>query len=756
MELTPAWVQQLQQLFELALEIPEERRRAFLDQQCGGDPVLRDEVLALVAVHETGATLARGALAPARGDGCNADPVRWLGVRLGAWRVVRLVGQGGMGTVYEAVRADDQFEKRVAMKFLHADARTALAAHAFRAERQILASLDHPSVTTLLDGGVTRDGQPYLVMEYIDGEPITAWADARGLSPRARVELFLQACAGVEAAHRSLVVHCDLKPGNILVTADGRVKLLDFGIARMLGEVSPGADPQALSFTPGYAAPEQVRGLVVTTAADVYSLGVVLLRLLTGRLPDEGQQGIAAIARMSGLAPDLASLIVRATQAAPYQRYASVQELRTDLQHWLAGLPVAAHGGGRSYRVGKFLRRHRVGSAVLAAALAGVLVASAVALRQSHVAQQAAADQRELNGFLMEVLAMSDPFSEGDDLTLATTLDMAAAGIERRFANRPDLSAQIRFGIGTSMANRYRLEQADVQLRRALQESLAAFGAQDVRTLRVIDGIAGLALDGSRFAEAEAGYRQVIEVLESRRATADPLYVTVLGNLGNVYLQQERYADADQVLRRAEAAQAAPGGQGVPEDHANLLSNLAHAAHGLEDHARADHYYDEAEAAVRALYPDGSPDLAILYNNHVLLHEDRGNLAEALALQRESLALRRRIFRNRHPLVVSALGSIARLALRAGDTPDALAYAAEGAALADELYTEPDRMHPSIHATLAAAQLAEGLAEEAGHSWLRAHQLLQALPQAPPSIVAWVEEVRGRLCDHAPDRCPVP
>lgn len=757
MDLTPTRVMRLQVLFEQALVIPAAERVALLDRESGSDPALREEVLALIEAHESSTTILGRALSFDRDLAGKADASRWKGMRLGPWRVTRLIGFGGMGTVCEAMRADEQFEKRAAIKFLHAHANAPSAVEGFRAERQILASLDHPNVATLLDGGVTEDGQPYLVMEYIDGEPITAWADARSLSRRARVELFLQVCAAVEAAHRSLIVHRDLKPGNILVTCDGRVKLLDFGIAQLLGDVggasrAGGGDPA--SFTPAYAAPEQMRAQPVTTAADVFSLGVVLFRLLTGRLPFEELRSADVAAQPAGLEPDLDSIIAHAMRLEPGRRYSTVQELRKDLERWLKGLPVAAYPGGRGYRLAKFLRRHRVGSTLAAMAAVGILVASGIALWQAQVARRAAADQRLLNAFLMDVLNMSDPFNEGDDLTLGVALDRAAQSIDKRFASRPDLSAEIRFGIGYSMANRYRLAQAEEQLQRALQESRAAFGPWDVRTLRVIEGIAGLDLEASRFAEAEAGYQQVIDMLESRGRAVEPLRVKALNNLGNVYLQQERYMEADEVLRRALAAEAMLAEPMPLEEHANILSNVAHAAHGIEDYARADQHYREAADAFLKLFPEGNPDLAILYNNHALLHEDRGDLEQALAMQRDSLAMRRRIFRDQHPMVVSALGSIARLSLRSGDPGMALAYGAEGATLADRVYTEPNRMHPSIHATLAAAQLATEDVPAALRSWRRASELLAGLPDAPPSITGWVEDVRGRLCERAPGSCP--
>jgi eukaryotic-like serine/threonine-protein kinase len=757
-DLTPARIERLQSLFEQALNVAAGERAAFLDHATGHDAVLRDEVLALIAAHETRADLLDRPLALGHSAASDEDGSRWLGMRIGAWRVTRTIGSGGMGTVCEAERADAQFEKRAAIKFLQARAPHPSAVQRFRDERQILANLNHPNVATLLDGGVTDDGQPYLVMEYIDGEPITTWADARSLSCRERVTLFLQVCTAVEAAHRNLIVHRDLKPGNILVTSDGRVKLLDFGIARLLGDVATGPvatrGGEPASFTPSYAAPEQMRALPVSTATDVFALGAVLYRLLSGRLPFATRADPDAIAEPAGLAPDLDSILSRTLQVDRDQRYSTVQELRTDLESWLDGKPVGAHRGGHSYRLGKFLQRHRLGSAIDLVAITTILTASGIALWQYQAARKAADDLSQHNAFLMDVLKMSDPFSEGDDLMLSAALDRAAEGISERFAGRPDLSAEIRFGIGASMASRYRLDQAEVQLNQALKESLALFGAKDIRTQRVNEAIAGLRLEQSRFAEAISGYQGVIAALEASGKTTNPLYVMALGNLGNVYLQQERYKEADSALQRAQSA-----GTAIPSldpyESAGLISNLAHAVHGLEDYPRADRYYGEAAAAYRKLFPEGSPDLAILYNNHAMLHEDQGDIPSAIAMHRESLAMRRKVFRDEHPMVVVALANLARLSLQTKDAAAALAFATEGAAMADRVYTEPNRYHPSVHATLAAAQVAGNNLPAAQRSWSRARELLLQLPEAPPSVAKWVEEVRGRICGRAPTDCPV-
>jgi serine/threonine protein kinase len=292
MQLTAERMERLQQLFAEAVELAPDDRNALLAREGAADPALGEELRSLLAAHDSSLTAFDRPVTLARLAESISDETRWTGERLGPWELTRLIGHGGMGTVFEAVRADGQFHKRAAIKFLHRHARGALAVERFRAERQILANLDHPNIATLIDGGVTEDGQPYLVMEYIDGEAINTWAASRSLSCRARVELFLQACAAVESAHQALVVHRDLKPANILVSGDGRVKLLDFGIARLLdadpmpapagAPSQPGATAPAdatapraevLAFTPDYAAPEQMRAEPASTSMDVFALG---------------------------------------------------------------------------------------------------------------------------------------------------------------------------------------------------------------------------------------------------------------------------------------------------------------------------------------------------------------------------------------------------------------------------------------------------------------------------------------------------
>jgi Tol biopolymer transport system component/serine/threonine protein kinase len=401
--------ERLKELLETAVAMAPDRRAAFIDGECGGDPALRQELESLVGAHEeAGEFLAGSAFDPPPIS--PAAPVEPLvGRRLGPYRVLGLIGRGGMGAVYEAVRDDDEFEKRVAIKVSRHELFGEAALLRFRAERQILAGLEHPGIARLLDGGTTEDGRPFFVMEHVAGTRIDAWAEQRRLDLRARLVLFQSVCAIVQYAHRERVVHRDLKPANILVTAEGAPKLLDFGIAKLLDPAGSG-DTTATAMapmTPEYASPEQLQGRPSGIASDVYSLGIILYELLTGqrphRLAGRGPVELAhillheeptrpsavvteATARSAGvtlprlraaLGGDIDTIVLKALRKDPARRYASVEALADDVGRHLAGLPVRARPDTWTYRARKFAGRHRatVAWTVGVASLAGALVA---------------------------------------------------------------------------------------------------------------------------------------------------------------------------------------------------------------------------------------------------------------------------------------------------------------------------------------------------------------------------------------------
>jgi non-specific serine/threonine protein kinase/serine/threonine-protein kinase len=405
--------------FHAAVEMPAGERPAFLDALCGDDRALRREVESLLAgADDADCAIERQA---AQMGGWLGGRAVAAGRRVGAYEIVRELGRGGMGTVYLARRADGQYRHDVALKMIRRTLSAPDLESRFRRERQILASLAHPNIARLLDGGVTDEGEPYLVMEYLAGEPLLEFAARRRLDARGRVAIVLQVCRAVAYAHGRLVVHRDIKPSNVLVTADGEPKLVDFGLARILDDTltDDGEQTQTAfrAFTPSYAPPEQILGHAVSTATDVYALGVLLYELLTGAPPfNFGQSGIAEILRVletaeparpseavqtrhakagrpaapclpAELGGDLDNIVLMAIRRMPDQRYESVAALAADLERYLAGRPVLARPQTWRYRAGKFARRHAVGvaaSALVAVALAATLV---FALWQADVAR---------------------------------------------------------------------------------------------------------------------------------------------------------------------------------------------------------------------------------------------------------------------------------------------------------------------------------------------------------------------------------
>jgi eukaryotic-like serine/threonine-protein kinase len=422
--MTSARWQIVKQLLHDALDQPAAGRSAFLDHACNGDPELRAEVESLLAAdQQAGEFLNQPALEQDLAPGS----------RLGSWRLAESIGRGGMGAVYRAVRDDDQFQQEVAIKVVKRGMDTAAVLSRFRYERQILAFLNHPNIARLIDGGAAPDGRPYLVMELVQGIPITDYCDQNHLGIAERITLFRRVCEAVEYAHRNLIVHRDLKPGNILITASGEPKLLDFGIGKILLPSLPQLreTTQTLNermLTPDYASPEQVRGDPVTTATDVYSLGAVLYELLSGDRPHHFERLTAAeieriiceghIRRPSEvctllagvLRGDLDTIVLKALHKDVALRYPSVEQLSEDLRRYQDGRPVLARSDTITYRARKFVRRHRTGvasAALLVVALVGGAITTAWQARVARWERDRATrwfegGRRLANAFLIE------------------------------------------------------------------------------------------------------------------------------------------------------------------------------------------------------------------------------------------------------------------------------------------------------------------------------------------------------------------
>jgi eukaryotic-like serine/threonine-protein kinase len=404
----------IKDVFQAVVDEPVDARAGLLDRACGDDAELRRDVESLLTFADDEAFLG----APV-GDVAPPPPDPNAGKQLGPYRILRELGHGGMGSVYLAERVDGQFDQHVALKVIRRSLIDADLDRRFRTERQVLASLEHPHIARLLDGGVGGGGEPYFAMEYVPGEPLMAYVDRHALGIRARLAIFGKVCAAVAYAHGKLVVHRDLKPSNVIVTADGEPKLIDFGLAKLLdADTGDRTVTRLRAFTPAYASPEQVQGGHVTTASDVYSLGVVLFELLTGRTPFEfGDGSFADMLRTlesaepkrpsamlgrpgagdpkttrpyaaADLHGDLDNIILMALRREPERRYASAAALGDDVRRYLEGRPVAAHPSTTAYRVGKFLRRHAATVALAALAIVAVLGGLGVSIWQAAVARE--------------------------------------------------------------------------------------------------------------------------------------------------------------------------------------------------------------------------------------------------------------------------------------------------------------------------------------------------------------------------------
>jgi serine/threonine-protein kinase len=744
---------QIERLFLAALEHPKAERGAFLDAACGADKALRAGVLELLrADEEAGEFLERPLVQPPRPSPTEAD--QRPGVAVGPYRLLRKIGEGGMSAVFLAARSDDVYEKQVAVKLFRLGPEWPDLLARFRAERQILASLDHPCIAKLLDGGSTARGTPYFVMEYVDGLPIDAYCDRERLSVEARLELFRKVCAAVQCAHASLIVHRDIKPSNILVRPDGEPKLLDFGIAKLL-------DPEGLAvevdrthtgqrlMTPAYASPEQVRGEPITTAADVWALGVLLFELLTGRRPhdlenrtlpealrliteeDPGPPSLAVNAPAAGvpdttlaahyaargmtrdqlrrrLQGDLDNIVLKAIRREPARRYGSVEQLAEDVRRHLVGLPVMARPDTLGYRAGKFVRRHRLGVGFGAVFALVVLGFGTVTLVQSRrlagalsQAQREAAKARAASRFLRETVGAANPFGGvGREVTVLEVLRRKGATLGESFADQPETAATIRATLGATYLDLGRLEEAEPLLEEALSTRKKVLGRHPEVAESLLDLGKLLTVKGD-FTSAEALLREAL-ALQQELFGAEALETSeALYRRGQLFLAKGDYGEAEDLLRRCLGIRR------------RLLSatdlRLARCVRGLgwvllrkADYAGAEAFFREDLSIARRSSPPGGAETAVALHGLASVLLMKGDLAGAEPLFRESLSIRRALLGGEHTAVADSLGNLAIVRAERGFLDEAIDLDREALAIFKKVLGEQSQEVASMSKNLAA------------------------------------------------------
>jgi serine/threonine protein kinase/Tfp pilus assembly protein PilF len=768
----------VEELFRAALAASAADRATLLAACRRDDAEVAAEVEALLAADRDAGTFLAAVIDPDSPPPTAGFRDGMIGRRLGPYRVERELGRGGMSIVYLAVRDDEQFRRQVAIKLLQAggglDGEDML--RRFSRERRILAALEHPHIARLFDGGTLDDGRPYFVLERIEGEPLDEFCDRRRLGVTARLRLFLRVCSAIAYAHRNLVVHRDLKPTNVLVTADGSPKLLDFGIAKLLDpEGGPGggggaADPTRAELrvmTPGYASPEQRRGGVITTASDIYSLGVILFELLTGHrppAPDPGRASLSvlvmqqavnrrgrtvrltpeAVAGARGCQPrelhrrlqgDLDNILAMALREDPERRYPSVEQLAGDLERHLGSRPVLARPDTFTYRAAKYLRRHRLGVAAgagLACLLGAFIVAAAV--QSARTARERDKAEQSLR-FVEELFQVADPSeAQGNTITARELLDHGAARVEGRFEGQPQVAAALEETLGRIYGKLGIYGRAERLLTSALGRRRKASGSELTEVAATLNSLGDVLQLAGEYDRAEAAYREALALRRELLGARHPDVAESLNNLGDLLEDKGDYRGAEPLLRQALALRRDLFGA----EHtavAESLNNLGLLLHERADYRGAEPLLRQALAIRRRLLGANHPETAESLNNLAALLQAKGSYREAEPLLRDALMINRRVLGERHAGVAASLQNLAMVLHAEGKAGAAEPLLREALAIERQAVgaDHPDRA-ASLH-DLGLVLAAQGKTREAEDMFRQAIALYRRrLPAGHPYL----------------------
>jgi serine/threonine-protein kinase len=659
----------IKDLFAEALDRPAAERESYLKETSGHRPDLVREVRSLLAASSESVNVIESNgfdLASELAAGHSATDRRF-----GPYRILREIGSGGMGTVFLAERDDGEFAMQVALKIVRQSVAEHEIVERFKRERQILAGLRHPNIAALHDGGISDRGEPFLAMEYVDGETLLHYAASRSLSVPDRLRLFLKVCSAVAHAHRNLVVHRDLKPSNILVADDGEPKLLDFGLARSFDSSDAAVHTTLRAFTPAYASPEQITGGAITTGSDIYSLGVILYELLTGAKPLEVEnksyeQIVRTVLEKEPLPPseaaarhetggrklrgDLDNIVMMGLRKEPERRYGSVEQLAADIAAHLADRPVAARPSTLGYRTAKFAQRNRLAVAAAALILIAVIGGFAASLWQARIARRQSERSEAVNRLMSKMLMTAMPEAgaggrRGEQATMTDILVEVERNLESDLASEPEVRSQLRQLIGDVYLTLGRYDEASRNLGLALADQAAIFGPDAAATVKTEMSLASLYFARADYDRATEIYTRRLGVFRDqfRRGNIDlDFYLTKLIDYATICRARGDAAAAEAVLNET-IAEAEAAGKSASVEQAKLLLTLILLDQGRFTEAKA---YQLALAAKRRseVGPDDAamaPVLTLLGSIQMEdgdLAEATGNLEEAEAVYRKNYA----------------------------------------------------------------------------------------------------------------------
>ncbi len=655
MNKTANW-EEIKEIFSAALELEPNRREVFISERCSDNSELKAEVESWLASHaESENFIETPVFLREEFFSTNSSSV---GRRFGNYQIICEIGHGGMGAVYLAKRSDGEFEQQVALKIVRQSIAESQMVERFRRERQILASLNHPNIAKLLDGGVSETGEPFIAMEYVEGEMATDFVRERSLQLNDILRLFLKVCSAVEYAHRNLIVHRDIKPGNILVTLDGEPKLLDFGLARLLDDHQAGSVTETKTafraLTPAYASPEQLRGDSITTASDIYSLGIVLYELVTGERPFQFEEkSLEEIIRtVSDIEPplpsnastpnrqlkgDLDNIILTTLRKEPERRYQTVEAFADDIKRYLKGQPVSARSNTFQYRTAKFIQRHKIG--VLAASLIiFILIGGIVAtILQSRAVKREKEKAEQINAFLEQILKYSNPIlnnlrKNGQETTVSEVLDEAARRLESgEFDSSPEIKAELERSVAATYYGQGRYTEARKHLEQCVLLLKDLYDENDPHMITASMMWASLLFDRGELDEAEKIFRKYLPLMEGEYHSGTVSAASLTETLNNfAYLRRTQgdSKEAEQLFRKTLEIIPLLSREvlnGVATTRSTLASTIA-------DQGRFDEALDTAREAVEEFRNRGdedSPSFGFALNIYGGFLVEKGDLENA-------------------------------------------------------------------------------------------------------------------------------
>ena len=709
--MTPERWKQIEGIFHQALDLFEPERRKFVEAVCADDMELLNEVNSLLQQDDKTGSMLKDMISKVASSIPQDDIDHLPGKHIGPYRIEELIGQGGMAQVYKAVRDDSQYQKVVAIKMIRPGFVPSFLINRFWSERQILANLEHPSIARFLEGGTTEGGIPYFVMEYIEGVPITEYCDKKHLTIQNRLKLFRIVCNAVQYAHTNLVVHRDLKPSNILVTEKGVPMLLDFGIAKLLNPDLLSAAPAATitafrMMTPEYASPEQVRGEPVTTATDIYSLGVLLYELITGKrahqfktkspveiervvceqdperpssavlhnqLNSAGTTGIRTMRKAWSreLGRDLDSIVLMAIQKKPELRYQTAEQLSDDIQRFQRGLPIRARAQTIDYRVLKFIRRHK--AAVVLAAITFLLLVTFAAMMTVQASRIAKERDRanQVTEFLVKLFEVSNPGeARGNSVTARELLDSSARKIQKDLKNQPEVQAAMMETIGRVYGNLGLYNTAIPLLEKALELRTRILGDEHPDVASDMNALAEALYNAGKYDDAEPLAKKALGIRRKLLGNKDPAVAESLSNLGGGLIASGKYDEAESTLREAlDIRQEVFGMEDV--NVATSLTQLALLLKIEGEDDEAERLTRRALSIRRKLLGNDHPAVATSLNNLGRMLYDKGDYDEAAIFLREAVELDRKTLGLNHPDLAISMTGLGRALLKKGKYTEA-------------------------------------------------------------------------------------